>query len=51
MFEPFDFRPAYEIEVDPEFPGDGDWHAPAFFFDRDNTVSQSPGIRDGARRS
>jgi hypothetical protein len=43
MFEPFDFRPAYEIEVDPEFPGDGDWHAPAFFFDRDKTVSQSPG--------
>jgi hypothetical protein len=41
MFEPFDFRPAYEIEVDPEFPGDGDWHAPAFFFDRDNAVSHS----------
>jgi hypothetical protein len=43
MFEPFDFGPAYEIEVDPEFPGDGDWHAPAFFFDRDNAVSQSLG--------
>jgi hypothetical protein len=43
MFEPFDFRRAYEIEVNPEFPGDGDWHAPAFFFDRDNEVSQSPG--------
>jgi hypothetical protein len=42
-FEPFDFRTAYEIEVDPEFPADGDWHAPAFFFDRDRTVSQSPG--------
>jgi hypothetical protein len=42
-FEPFDFRTAYEIEVDPEFPPDGDWHAPAFFFDRDSTVSQSPG--------
>jgi len=50
MFEPFDFRPAYEIEVDPEFPGDGDWHAPAFFFDQDNTVIQSTGdSRWGAR--
>jgi hypothetical protein len=43
MFERFDFRPAYEIEVDPELPGDGDWHAHTFFFDRDNTVSQSSG--------
>jgi hypothetical protein len=43
MFERFDFRPAYEIEVDPEFPPEGDWHAPAFFFDGESTVSQSPG--------
>jgi hypothetical protein len=42
-FERYDFRPAYEIEVDPEFPGDGDWHAPVFFFDGDGTVSQSAG--------
>jgi hypothetical protein len=42
IFERFDFRPAYEIEVDPESPPDGDWHAPAFFFDRESTVSQSP---------
>lgn len=38
-FERFDFRPAYEIEVDPEFPGNGDWHAPVFSFDQDRTVS------------
>jgi len=42
IFERFDFRPAYEIEVNPEFPPDGDWRAPAFFFDRESTVSQSP---------
>jgi hypothetical protein len=42
IFERFDFRPAYEIEVDPEFPPDGDWHAPGFFFDRESAVSQSP---------
>jgi len=27
-FETLDFRPDYQVEVDPEFPGDGDWHAP-----------------------
>ena len=27
-FETLDFRPDYHVEVDPEFPGDGDWHAP-----------------------
>jgi hypothetical protein len=43
IFERFDFRPAFDIEVDPEFPPDGDWHAPAFLFDRDASVSQSPG--------
>jgi hypothetical protein len=43
IFEPFDFHPAYEIDVDPEFPAEGDWHAPEFFFDRDSTVSNSPG--------
>ena len=28
------------IEVDPEFPGDGDWNAPAYFFDRERIVSE-----------
>jgi hypothetical protein len=43
MLERFDFHPVYEIEVNPEFPPDGDWRAPAFFFDGKSTVSQSPG--------
>ena len=43
VFETFDFRPEYQVEVDPEFPGDGDWHAPTYFFDRENTVSESSG--------
>jgi hypothetical protein len=31
-----------EIDVDPESPRDGDWHAPAFFFDREHGLA-SPG--------
>jgi hypothetical protein len=42
-FETFDFRPEYQVDIDPEFPGDGDWHAPTYFFDRESTVSESSG--------
>ena len=38
VFETFDYEPAYEIEIDPEFPGRGDWPAPAYWFD-DTSVS------------
>jgi hypothetical protein len=33
-FEAFGFATTYQLEVDPEFPGDGDWHCPVVGFDR-----------------
>src|SRR5580698_7597501 len=32
------FSSAYTIEVDPEFPGDGNWDCPVVGFDRDGSV-------------
>jgi hypothetical protein len=37
-FEPFEFEPAYAVEVDPEFPGTGEWGCPVHGFDRDGRV-------------
>ena len=37
-FEAFGFEPAFRLEVDPEFPGDGDWDCPVFGFDRHGSV-------------
>lgn len=37
-FEVGGFQPGYAIEVDPEFPGDGDWGCPVVGFDRDGHV-------------
>jgi hypothetical protein len=33
-FEPFGFAPVYEVEINPEFPGDGDWRCEVVCFDR-----------------
>jgi hypothetical protein len=40
-FERFEFRPAYEVEVGPEFPGDGDWGCPVFGFDRNGELMET----------
>ena len=32
------FNPSYTVEVDPEFPGDGDWGRPVFGFGRDGQL-------------
>ena len=48
VFEPFRFQPAYAAEVDPEFPGDGDWGVPVFGFDRDGRVIEAMESRWGA---
>src|SRR2546426_11536227 len=34
-FERFHFNPDFEVEVDPEYPGNGDWGGPVYFFDRE----------------
>ena len=44
MLSPFSDPSHYEVERDPGFPGDGDWRAPVFFFDRDHRVSTE--VRD-----
>ena len=41
VFERFQFHPAYTAEVDPEFPGTGDWGVPAYGFGRDGQVSET----------
>lgn len=38
VIEPHEFEPAYEVEVGPEFPSNGDWSCPVFAFDRDGRV-------------
>jgi hypothetical protein len=40
-FEGFHFAPAYTIEVDPEFPGTGDWGLPVVAFDRDGQIVEA----------
>jgi hypothetical protein len=47
-FERFQFRPAYATEVNPEFPGNGDWGVPVFGFGRDGQVSETFESRWGA---
>jgi hypothetical protein len=37
-FRHLGFAPTYEVEVDPEFPGDGDWRCPVYGFDRDGRL-------------
>jgi hypothetical protein len=40
--------PAYDVEVDPEFPGDGLWSSPVYAFDRDGQVQSDFVSRWGA---
>ncbi|MCI0572750.1 MAG: hypothetical protein L0Y66_18520 [Myxococcaceae bacterium] len=35
IFDPLGFSPAYDCEVDPEFPGNGDWGVPVHGYWRD----------------
>lgn len=37
-FEKFEFKADYQVIVDPEFPGDGDWRCAVFGYDRDGAV-------------
>jgi hypothetical protein len=37
-FETLGFECAFTVEVDPEFPGDGDWGCPVVGFDRTGGV-------------
>lgn len=37
-FDAAAFEPADAIEIDPEFPGDGEWRCPVVGFDRDGDV-------------
>ncbi|MCU1356072.1 MAG: hypothetical protein JWM89_1490 [Acidimicrobiales bacterium] len=32
-FDRFGFDPEFEVEIDPEFPGDGEWGCPVYGFD------------------
>ncbi len=38
-FQSLGFEAVYSVEVDPEFPSDGDWHCPVFSFDREGHVA------------
>jgi hypothetical protein len=49
-FERQGFSPAYEVEIDPEFPADGAWPLPVFAFDRDGRVRSEFVSRWGAPR-
>lgn len=42
------FDPAYQVEVDPEFPPDGDWRCPVFGFGSDGRVRREVTFRWGA---
>lgn len=37
-FHAGDFDAAFTVEIDPEFPGDGDWKCPVVGFDRDGAA-------------
>jgi hypothetical protein len=39
-FERFDFDPAYDAGVDPEFPGGGNWGSPVYGFGRDGELTE-----------
>lgn len=36
--EALGFHPSYSVEVDPEFPGDGDWRRLVYGYDRSGTI-------------
>jgi hypothetical protein len=44
----FDFDPAYDVELGPEFPGGGEWLYPVFAFDRDGHLDPQFVSRWGA---
>ena len=39
-FHAGDFEPAFTVEIDPEFPGDGDWKCRVVGFDRDGAAME-----------
>lgn len=45
MFDAFDFPREFDVAIDPEFPGDGDWGAPTFAFGRDGELLAEPESR------
>jgi hypothetical protein len=45
--EAFHFAPAFQLTIDPEFPGDGDWGCPVFGFDPHGRRQESPDSRWG----
>ncbi|PZS07042.1 MAG: hypothetical protein DLM55_11920 [Acidimicrobiales bacterium] len=47
-FHHLDFNPAYRVEIDPEFPSDGDWRCPVFGFGSDGQVQREVISRWGA---
>lgn len=47
-FETGDFEASYTVEVDPQFPGDGDWRCQVVAFDRDGNVIPQVDSRWGA---
>lgn len=49
-FDPAGFEPPYEVDVDPEFPGDGRWRSPLYAFDREGRVESALVSRWGAPR-
>lgn len=44
------FAPAYAVEIDPEFPADGQWSCGVFAFDRDGAMAPDFVSRWGAPR-
>jgi hypothetical protein len=46
-FESFGFDPGYEVTLDPEFPGDGNWGCPTFAYGRDGRLRDEFGSRWG----
>jgi hypothetical protein len=49
-FDTLGFSPAYACEVDPEFPGNGDWGDPQYGFRSDGPASGPFHSRLGSRR-
>jgi hypothetical protein len=43
----FAFAPDFRFEIDPPFPGDGDWHAEVFTFHVDGSVTADDEERSG----
>jgi hypothetical protein len=38
IFDQLGFDPSFDVEIDPEFPGDGDWGMPLYGFAKDGQV-------------